>query len=278
MKTIGFIDYFLDNWHANQYPKMIKAYNEEHGTDYVVKYAWAEKDGEKVTTDEWCANYEVERCASIKEVCEKADFIMILAPSSPETHLGYAEEAFKYGKVTYVDKTFAPDLATAQKIFDLAKENNVKFFSSSALRFAQELVPYADAKQDVMTIIGAGIFDEYVIHCIEMAVKFMGIGATKVRYEKFKDQEWGEIQYADGRFVRILMSLWMPYGIVLQDKDGVSKFESIDYSFFKYLLEDIMRFFETGKPSFDVNETLEVIKVREKLISAKECEGQWINL
>lgn len=278
MKTIGFIDYFLDEWHANQYPKMIKACNEENGTDYVVKYAWAEKDGDKKTTDEWCADYEVEKCASIKEVCEKSDFVMILAPSNPETHLGYCEEVFKYAKTVYVDKTFAPDLATAEKIFDLAKENNVKFFSSSALRFAEELLPYVDAKQQAITIIGAGIFDEYVIHCVEMAVKFMGIGATKVRYEKFADQEWGEIMYADGRIVKILMSLWMPYGIVLQDNEGASKFVNIDYAFFKKLLADILRFFETGTPSFDVNETKEVIKVREKLISAKECEGQWINL
>ena len=44
MKTIGFIDYFLNEWHANEYPSMIQAYNAKNGTDYQVKYAWAEMD------------------------------------------------------------------------------------------------------------------------------------------------------------------------------------------------------------------------------------------
>ena len=61
MKTIGFIDYFLDEWHANEYPAMIRAYNERHGTDYQVKYAWAEKDASSgVTTDDWCEKYGAE--------------------------------------------------------------------------------------------------------------------------------------------------------------------------------------------------------------------------
>ena len=52
MKTIGFIDYFLNEWHANEYPAMIKAYNEKNGTDYQVKYAWAEIDGTSDITTE----------------------------------------------------------------------------------------------------------------------------------------------------------------------------------------------------------------------------------
>jgi hypothetical protein len=31
MKTVGFIDYFLNEWHANEYPAMIKEYNEKNG-------------------------------------------------------------------------------------------------------------------------------------------------------------------------------------------------------------------------------------------------------
>ena len=57
MKTVGFIDYFLHEWHANEYPAMIAAYNEKNGTDYQVKYAWAEIDSPNEgarTTDEWC--------------------------------------------------------------------------------------------------------------------------------------------------------------------------------------------------------------------------------
>ena len=44
MKKIGFIDYFLSEWHANSYPEMIKKNCEKSGRDYEVAYAWAEVD------------------------------------------------------------------------------------------------------------------------------------------------------------------------------------------------------------------------------------------
>ena len=36
MKKIGFIDYFLSQWHANNYPAWIKEANEKLGTDFEV--------------------------------------------------------------------------------------------------------------------------------------------------------------------------------------------------------------------------------------------------
>ena len=45
----------------------------------------------------------------------------------------------KSGKCVYVDKTFAPDKATAERIFEKAKKYGSPIFSSSALRFATEL-------------------------------------------------------------------------------------------------------------------------------------------
>ena len=112
MKTIGFVDYYISEWHANNYPAWIKEAAEKLGVDYAVSYAWAEEyvsPVDKRNTDEWCRDFGVERCESIAELCEKSDFIIVLAPSNPEKHLAYASEVLKYGKRTYVDKTFAPD-------------------------------------------------------------------------------------------------------------------------------------------------------------------------
>ena len=84
MKTIGFIDYYISEWHANNYPAWIKEASEKMGEDFVVKYAWAEEyvspvDGKN--TDEWCKKFGVEKCETIEDLCEKADYILILAPS-----------------------------------------------------------------------------------------------------------------------------------------------------------------------------------------------------
>ncbi|MBQ5770482.1 MAG: tRNA (guanosine(37)-N1)-methyltransferase TrmD, partial [Clostridia bacterium] len=43
MIKIGFIDFFLDEWHANNYPKWIKEQSEILGVPFKVAYAWEDK-------------------------------------------------------------------------------------------------------------------------------------------------------------------------------------------------------------------------------------------
>ena len=116
MKKIGFIDYYLSEWHANNYPAWIKEKCAELGLDYEIAYAWGEievslRDGK--TNTEWCEANGVELCKTMEEVCEKSDVLLILAPSDPDRHLIYATTALRYGKPTYIDKTFAPNLVDA---------------------------------------------------------------------------------------------------------------------------------------------------------------------
>ena len=133
MKKIGIIDYFIDEWHSNTYLGLFERASKALGVDYKVTYAYAEVEQPgKMLTDDWCAKNNVTRCYSIEELCEKSDNILILAPANPETHLRYAEAALKYGKTTYIDKTFAPDLETAKAIFAVAEKYGTKIFTSSA--------------------------------------------------------------------------------------------------------------------------------------------------
>ena len=41
MKTIGFVDYYISEWHADNYPKWIKEANEKLGEDFKLEYVWA---------------------------------------------------------------------------------------------------------------------------------------------------------------------------------------------------------------------------------------------
>ena len=278
MKTIGFIDYFLNEWHANEYPKMIRAYNEKNGTDYQVKYAWGEMAAPNgMTTEEWCAQYEAQACASIEEVCEKSDFVIVLAPSNPEKHLAYAKAVFACGKNPYIDKTFAPDYATAKAIFDLANEYGVQFFSSSALRYADELNAYMGTANTIFTTGGGSNFDEYIIHQIEMVVKCLGVGAEQVRYTKNADQEWVEVAYANGKVAKMMFAPCMPFAVTVADEKG-SNYLPIESAFFDGLIADILHFFATGEKSFDGAQTLEVIKIREGAIQAKSKVNVWVKL
>ncbi len=280
MKKIGFIDYYISEWHANNYPVWIKEVNDAMGEDFVVKYAYAEENVSLVdgkTTDEWCAEFGVEKCESIKELCEKSDYVLLLAPSNPETHLRLASEALKYGKRTYIDKTFAPDYKTAKEIFDIAEKYGTPFFSTSALRLSTETDGLKDCVSAVFTG-GGGNFEEYIIHQIEMAVKVMGKGAKRVKTENQKNSNVCRIDYGNDRAVTLNFACAFPFTVASSDKNGNCEYHNIVSDYFKLLMRRILEFYNTGKAFFDTEETLEVMKIREKLIEGKQKEGEWLSL
>ena len=124
-KKIGFIDLYISEWHANNYPAWIKKACEEFGYDYEVKYGWGEQDVSPTTgetTDQWCERMGVERCNTIEEICEKSDVLVILSPSRADKHLEYAKIAFTYGKPTYIDKPFSDSVENAKEIFALSEK------------------------------------------------------------------------------------------------------------------------------------------------------------
>ena len=104
-KKIGFIDYYLDEWHALNYPQFIK---DATDGEFEVAYAYAEMDKPGgMTTDQWCEKYGVQRLDSIDEVVEKSDCIIVLSPDNPERHWDLCQKPLRSGKRVYVDKTFA---------------------------------------------------------------------------------------------------------------------------------------------------------------------------
>lgn len=280
MKTIGLVDYYINEWHANNYPKWIKEISENTGKDFVVKYAWAEKDVAPVggiNTDEWCKEYDVEKCDTIEELCKKSNYIIVLAPSNPEKHLEYAEQVLKFKKNTYIDKTFAPDYETAKKIFDIAKENGTSFFSTSALRYANEIEGFKECQSAI--IMGDGVtFDEYIIHLVEIAVKIMGTGCKRVKTQNQIKQNVCTLDYGDGKAVTLNFATGMPYALSVCNKEGQLKYTSLSFAYFKNLMRKILEFFETGKSDFDGAETLEVMKIRERLIESRLGDGEWLTV
>lgn len=282
MKIIGFADYYISEWHADNYPAWIKQICEEKGLDFEFKYVWAEldkspKDG--ITTDEWCVKHGAIKCGSLKELCEKCDHVFVLAPSDPQKHLEYASEVLKYKNNTYIDKTFAPDYATAVKIFEIAKENGTAFFSSSALRYALELDDLASSCCGVITYGGGSNLDEYIIHQTEMVVKTVDGRADMVRVEKQGSNQYVcSVVFKNGKRATMLFDPSYGFGICAEKVGGGSVSRAISSDFFKYLIADILEFFTSGKLSFDVSQTLEVMRIREGVVKAKNSLGEWVKL
>lgn len=274
-KKLGFIDLYISEWHANNYPNWMKGACEALGYDYKIAYAWAEQEVSPVdggTTDEWCLKYGAERCQTIEELCEKSDMIVILAPSNPEAHLGYAERVFKFGKPTYIDKTFAPDAATSARIFALSEKYGAPFFSTSALRYADEL-ELIEAPTTVITTGNGDSAEEYIVHQVEMVVKKLGIGARAVTADTVGAATRFRVLYNDERAAQMTFSNGsLPFTVYMAN-GGSSKFRKIESDFFKSLMKDILVFFETGRTSFDTAETHEAMKIREAALKAMAAPG-----
>lgn len=276
MKKIGFIDYYLSEWHANNYPAWIKTACEKLGVDYGVCYAYSEIEKSPVdgiTGTEWCEKNGVEKCDSIEEVCEKSDVILVLSPSNPEKHLEYAKKVLPYGKKTYIDKTFTPDYAQAKEIFDLGEKYGTPFFSTSALRYAKELKEFEEKLGTNRVFIitgGGGSFEEYCIHQIEMLVRLTDSKAEKV---EVKRQNGGKavfctVYFENGDIGNLTYAPSLGFTVSGQDEKFNGFTRAMTDGYFQNLIEDIINFYETGKASFDPAQTLECMRIREMLINA----------
>ncbi|MBQ8509833.1 MAG: hypothetical protein IJ493_08005 [Clostridia bacterium] len=273
MKKIGFVDYYLSEWHANNYPAWIREACEKAGADYEITYAWAEDDVspvDGVTTDGWCEKFGATRCDTLEELCEASDVILILAPSNPEKHLPYAKIVLPYGKRTYIDKTFAPNANQAAEIFAIAKACGTPFFSTSALRYADEIAGVRC--KSVKTTGGGRLLDEYIIHQAEMVVKTLGCGSAAVKAEKDGDAIIFDVRYSDDRSAGMRFAPPLPFTVTL---DGGKR--DVKSDFFKGLIADIVRFYETGEVSFDPAETMEVMRLREAALKAAASDG-WVKV
>lgn len=274
MKYIGLVDYFIDEWHSNNYIVWINELCKEKGYDFQVKYAWSETETfeGKLSTDEWCRQNNIEKCNSMEELCEKSDYVMILAPANPEKHLLYAKTVLKYGKRTYIDKTFAPNLTEAISIFTLGKEYSCDFFSTSALRFATELQEF-ESKKNISITGGGRSFNEYIIHQIEMLVKLMGIGADEVKVSNNNADRTCTVKYKNGETAVLNYS---PANAFTLTADGIKKDVNSDY--FKILLDNILNFFNNGTLPFDSAQTLEVIAIRDALLNGETNPDKWVKI
>lgn len=282
MKKIGYIDYYLDEWHAHHGFETVKAYNEKYGKDFAVTAVWAETDKDGgITTDEFCAKYGVKKCATIAELAAQVDYLYILSPDNSEKKLGYAKEAFACGKRVFIDKTFADSYASAQAIFAEAEKTGAQFFSSSSLRYATELNAYMGTAKSVFVLGSGASLEDYAVHYLEIIIACMGVGVENVRFEQRGNQEWAELAYADGRKATFAISMggsYLDFGVLVADKDGDSAYLPIASDFFGEQMAAILRFFETGESTFDGAQTLELMKVRDGIFESKAKGGIWVTL
>jgi predicted dehydrogenase len=283
-RKIGFIDHFLDEWHANQYPVWIA--DPRHGGRYRVASAWAERDAASgLSTEAWCAKNGVERARSLEALIDGSDCLVVLSPDHPERHEELADLALRSGKPVYVDKTFALTRAAAERMFLLAERHGTPMYSSSALRFAGELqelqknaLGLAQGDVTFASAHGPGIFANYGIHQIEIIVATMGVGARRAMAHGTVAAPVVVFEYGDGRTSVVNHLPWGGFAIDAMGRDGKGASAAIAGDFWVGFIDGLLRFFDTGVSAVPKAETSEAMGMVEAGNRALETPGQWVDV
>jgi predicted dehydrogenase len=216
---------------------------------------------------------------SFEEAVADCDAVM-LEINDPSYHLEYFKKCMSLGKPIYLDKPMADTYENGKKIFELAKENNLKVLSASALRYSNNLVQAClqvpEPEQTYVygplgiPAVGSGVV-WYGVHCFEMLERAMGRGAVSVNVQKDPAGAVAIVEYPNNRrgIVELTVGNYN-YGGALKS-GGQSEFFRVDAGkFYTEELEDIHEFFCTGRSLTKLEDTLEVMNLLDSAAKSYE--------
>jgi hypothetical protein len=275
--NVGFIDYYLDEWHANHYPQLLQQKSDGR---LKVAYAYGKIDSPITgkTSKQWCKEFGVQHCETIEEVVEKSDVLIVLSPDNCEMHEELCKKPLMSGKRTYVDKTFAPDQKTAKAIFEVAEAHNTPCYSTSALRFASE---YEELKrQNIQAAAFWGPYDleTYSIHQLEPMSMLMQGNVKRVLAQQ--SGGWTQIclEWSDGRAASLTCTgkdgaFWANVG--LEQENRIFQITSDNFGAF---IENLVSFLEGEDIPVTHSETVRIMAVREACLKASRQPGIWFEV
>ena len=277
MKRIGLIDYYINEWHALNYPAFLKNIKKEVDNDFEITDFYAEIDHPDLSSDGYEKKYNIHKCSSLEELCTKCDYLMILYPDNPERKFDVIKKVIPFKKPVFVDKTFVDNFKEAKQVFELAKEQNTPLFTSSSLRYAGEVVSL-EKVESLLVIAPSVHLSDYWIHPLEIVLSKMGSGATRAKLSKSGVHYMLNIEYPRNKSALIVIA----EGGNAQDffVSGNGKFKQnlvrCSSPYFENEMKDILRFFKEKSSSFSYLETLEAMKLRD--IALQNRFDEWINL
>ncbi len=284
MKKIGFIDFFLDEWHANNFPAWIRENCQARGRDVQLAYAWARQAAPSgMDTAAWCAKYQVQPLPSIEAVVEQSDYLVVLSPDHPEQHEELARLPLMSGKPVYVDKTFSPDLRSGVRMFDLAEKHGTPMFSASALRNAKELAAYLEdpasrERLEYVATTGPGKFSNYAVHQLEMIVALLGPGAARIKSLSSEHGGLYALEFPGGQRASMLQIASAQFQALLQFKAGEGKHLPECSEIFTRQIDSLLDFFATGLPPVPRAETLSIMALIEAGRKAVASFDTWVQV
>lgn len=287
MLKIGFADYYLNNWHADHYPGFLRDVIARFGYDARVTHAFGIHDAPPeggLTTEQWCFQRNITPAESMEQLVQEVDAILVIAADNAAWHEEVCQLPLRSGKPVFVDKTFAPDLKTGQRLFALAEEHHTPVFSSSAQRFCQSILDYRAAHPErprFVSTVGPHSLDQYAVHQLEPIVALMGPGVRRVKGFGVGSMVTQLIlDYGDGRLASFVQSPqpWAEFNFMVSDGETGQRLVSDDRDFYHNLAKAILDFFVYGVCPVPKEETLEILAIIDAARQARIRQDTWFDI
>jgi GFO/IDH/MocA oxidoreductase family protein len=284
----------LDTSHVTAFAKLLNDKSDPNhvpGARVVAAFKGGSPDVESSRTriDRFTAELKdkwgVEIVGSIEDLCKKVDAVLLESVDG-RPHLNQVRPVFAAKKRVFIDKPFSASYADAREIVRLSRESGTPFFSSSSLRFASDLQAMKhDEKLGAM--LGAFTYGPaptephhpdlfwYGIHAVEMLYTLMGPGCESVTRVNTNGADVVIGKWKDGRVgtMRGIRDGKQDYGAVAFGAKANLATPVPMKSDYRNLLVEIVKFFQTGAPPVQPEETLEMMAFMEAADLSKAKGG-----
>jgi len=233
-------------------------------------------------------DYGLEIVDSIEELCKKVDGILLESVNG-RPHLEQARPVIKAGLPLFIDKPVADDLGDVIEIFRLAQESNVPCWSSSSFRYGKGIADAGENKE-LGEIVGCDVFGSsswaehhpdlylYGVHAVEALFTVMGPGCQTVRRvktDKGVDMVVGIWEGGRVGTFRDLRGGKAPATAIIYGSKGSAMGNSSGYA---RLIDEILKFFKTGKAPVPADETIEIFAFMSAADESKAKDGAAVSL
>jgi predicted dehydrogenase len=284
----------LDTSHVIAFTELLNDPAKNYGCKVVAGYPGGSPDIESSAgrvqgyTNQLRDKFGVEIVDSIETLCQKVDGVLLESVDG-RPHLAQARPVIAAKKPMFIDKPMAGNLADALEIFRLARESNVPCWSSSSLRFGPRTIGLRNDPA-VGEVLGCDAFSPcsleahhpdlywYGIHGVEMLFTVMGPGCQSVQRAQTKNYDLVVGVWKDGRIgtYRGLRAEKEDYGTLVYGSKGIVR--GGGYEGYGHLVDEIVKFFKTGKVPVAPEETLEILAFMSAADESKAKNGARVEL
>ena len=233
-------------------------------------------------TEDLRTKYNVEIVPDIPTLLTKVD-VVLLESVDGRKHLEQVKPVFAAHKRVFIDKPLAATYADAKEIARLGRESGTPWFSSSSLRFSNQLAHFKG-----MEILGAYTWGPasleehhqldlswYGVHAIEALYTLMGPGCEWVTRTSTDGADVVTGHWKGGRIgsVRGERKSGGDYGIIAYTPKKTVVAPPEKGAAYASLLVEVMKFFQTGVPPVPNEVTVEIFAFMDAAQRSKGAGG-----